>query len=101
MFHEGPTQTALRNQNHLDRIIFHCCGGEQIGFSPVLYECPPCKVGRHVSAEEKEAQQKAAAKKVSQCLVFSHNVEHTPSVTNPREHYQGQRFQSFNFNLRV
>jgi len=62
-YHPGPTQTALRNQNHLDRIIFHCCGGEQVGFSPVLYECPPCKVGRHVSAEEKEDQQKAGAKK--------------------------------------
>eukprot|EP00960_Hanusia_phi_P046659 757951-Hanusia_phi.AAC.1 len=67
MLNEGPTQTALRNQNHLDRIIFHCCGGEQVGFSPVLYECPPCKVGRHISAEEKEAQQKAGAKKELGC----------------------------------
>lgn len=53
-YHPGPAQTALRNQNHLDRVTFLCCGGAQIGFSPVLYEVPPCKVGRHISAESKQ-----------------------------------------------
>lgn len=53
-YHPGPCQTALRNQNHLDRITFLCCGGTQIGFSPVLYDVPACKVGRHISAEVKQ-----------------------------------------------
>jgi len=53
-YHPGPTQTALRNQNHLDRVTYLCCGGAQVGFSPVLYDVPPCKVGKHISAEAKQ-----------------------------------------------
>ena len=53
-YHPGPCQTALRNQNHLDRITFLCCGGTQIGFSPVLYDVPACKVERQISAEIKQ-----------------------------------------------
>ena len=45
----GPTQTALRNQNHLDRITFLCCGGVQIGFNPILNAPEPCKVSKRSS----------------------------------------------------
>jgi hypothetical protein len=36
----------------------HMCADKIIiiitGFSPVLYEVPPCKVGRHISADDKQ-----------------------------------------------
>jgi len=55
-YHPGPTQTGLRNQNHLDRVQFLCCGAVQIGYQPILLAAEPCKVGRHISQEEKKKQ---------------------------------------------
>mmetsp|Transcript_4845 Transcript_4845/g.12252 ORF Transcript_4845/g.12252 Transcript_4845/m.12252 type:complete len:157 (+) Transcript_4845:126-596(+) len=59
-YHPGPSQSFIRNQNHLDRITFLCCGTQQIGFQPVLLPAPCCKVGRHISAEDKKKQQELA-----------------------------------------
>uniref|UniRef100_A0A7S1DW22 Uncharacterized protein n=1 Tax=Hemiselmis andersenii TaxID=464988 RepID=A0A7S1DW22_HEMAN len=55
-YHPGPSQSYIRNQNHLDRTTFLCCGTQQIGFQPILLAAPPCKVGRHISAEDKKRQ---------------------------------------------
>jgi hypothetical protein len=52
-FHPGPSSTFMRNQNHLDKCTFLCCGAAQIGTNPVLFNPPPCKTGRHVSQEDK------------------------------------------------
>jgi len=35
-WHLGPASQHTANQNHLDRVLFKCCGAEQIGTSPIL-----------------------------------------------------------------
>ncbi len=35
-------------------MIFNIFFLKKIGFSPVLYEVPPCKIGRHISADDKQ-----------------------------------------------
>jgi len=54
-YHPGPSQSYIRNQNHLDRTTFLCCGSKQIGFNPILLQAPTCKVGRHISAEDRKS----------------------------------------------
>jgi len=66
-FHPGPSQTFLRNQNHLDKCTFLCCGATQIGTDPILFAPPPCKTGRHVSPEDKAT--KVAARRSSRSSV--------------------------------
>jgi len=39
----------------VDRTTFLCCGSKQIGFNPILLQAPTCKVGRHISAEDRKS----------------------------------------------
>ena len=53
-WHPGPTRQHTSNQNHLDRVLFLCCGKEQQGTAPILIRAPPCQLTRHMTKQETE-----------------------------------------------
>eukprot|EP00282_Hemiselmis_andersenii_P017476 CAMPEP_0114144656 /NCGR_PEP_ID=MMETSP0043_2-20121206/19641_1 /TAXON_ID=464988 /ORGANISM="Hemiselmis andersenii, Strain CCMP644" /LENGTH=131 /DNA_ID=CAMNT_0001239045 /DNA_START=71 /DNA_END=463 /DNA_ORIENTATION=+ len=61
-YHLVLGQVFTGNQNHLDKVIFSCCGGEQIGTRPVLHACKGCCTGKHMTREEYQVKEAFEAK---------------------------------------